>query len=306
MNLFAAITTFVHAAELKSFSAAAKDLNIETSTVSRHVALLETDLHVALFNRTTRGLSLTEAGKLFYSRATQLLEQWEETRSLTSALNSQPAGLLRLSVPRAFGHRHIMPFTEEFLRQNPAISLDISFNDEQVDLIEAEKDLRIHIGPLPDSTMHARRLAAQFRYACAAPSWIAMNKEVVMGSASTPPQILMFSRLHGNGWYTRIAGSDDEWQHFPASFRMSSNDEEAIYNACLQGSGIAVLPDWLIADDLRAHRLVKVLPDQEFSLHRSESAIWFVYPRKKIVASKVRSFIDFYVTKLGSPLYWQC
>ncbi|MTH46831.1 LysR family transcriptional regulator [Intestinirhabdus alba] len=306
MNFFAAITTFVSAAELKSFSAAAKELNIETSTVSRHVALLEADLRVALFNRSTRGLSLTEAGKLFYSRATQLLAQWEETRSLTSALNKRPAGLLRLSAPRAFGRRHIMPFVEAFLQQNPDISLDISFCDEQVDLIESRQDLRIHIGPLPDSTMHARQLAPQYRYACATPAWAERHRETLKGDpAAANPDILMFSRLHGNGWYARTAGTDEEWQRYPASFRISSNDEDALHEACLQGAGIAILPDWLIADDLRTQRLQRVLPEREFSLHRAESAVWFVYPRKKIVASKVRSFIDFYVDRLGTPPWWQ-
>ena len=159
MNHLSAIRTFVSAADYKSFSAAAKALNIEVSTVSRHISELEEYLQVTLFNRSTRGLALTETGAFFYSHAQQLLLQWEETRQLTSALDKQPSGLLRLSVPSTFGRLHVMPFVDEFLRLHPNISLDISFNDEVQDLIEARIDLSIRIGILPDSSIHARKLA---------------------------------------------------------------------------------------------------------------------------------------------------
>ncbi|QKJ86928.1 LysR family transcriptional regulator [Paramixta manurensis] len=304
MNYFAAIGTFVRAAELKSFSAAAKALNIETSTVSRHVADLEADLHIALFNRSTRGLALTEAGKLFYSHAIQLLQQWEEARNLTSALNKRPAGLLRLSVPCAFGRLHIMPFVDEFLRLHPEISLDITFSDEIQDLIESRIDVSIRIGTLPDSTMHARKLAPQTRYAWASPQWIAEHTPPHSPVGQKDLQILMFSRLHGEGWYARNAGSDEEWTRIPVNYRFSANDSEALLYACRTGAGIAVLPDWLTWQVAKDQQLQRVFPELEFSMFRSETAIWIVYPRKKTVSSKVRTFIDFIVDKVGSVPYW--
>lgn len=305
MNHFAAIRTFVSAAELKSFSAASKALNIETSTVSRHVADLEADLRIALFNRSTRGLTLTEAGRLFYSHAAQLLLQWEEARSLTSALNARPAGLLRLSVPSAFGRLHVMPLVDEFLRLHPEISLDITFNDDMQDLIESRIDLSIRIGTLPDSTMHARRLAPQRRFAWASPAWIATHPEPDLVNGKQDLQILMFSRLHGDGWYARRTDSDEGWSRVPVNYRFSANDSEALLYACRSGGGIAILPDWLVWQDARAGRLQRVLPAWEFSMYRAETAVWIVYPRKKIVSSKVRSFIDFIVEKTGSPAWWQ-
>ncbi|EMO7189127.1 LysR family transcriptional regulator [Pluralibacter gergoviae] len=305
MNHFAAIRTFVSAAELKSFSAASKALNIETSTVSRHVADLEADLRIALFNRSTRGLTLTEAGRLFYSHAAQLLLQWEEARSLTSALNERPAGLLRLSVPSAFGRMHVMPLVDEFLRLHPEISLDITFNDDMQDLIESRIDLSIRIGTLPDSTMHARRLAPQRRFAWASPAWIAAHPEPDLVNGKQDLQILMFSRLHGDGWYARRTDSDEGWSRVPVNYRFSANDSEALLYACRSGGGIAILPDWLVWQDAQAGRLQRVLPAWEFSMYRAETAVWIVYPRKKIVSSKVRSFIDFIVEKTGSPAWWQ-
>lgn len=304
MNHFAAIRTFVSAAELNSFSAAAKALNIETSTVSRHVADLEADLRIALFNRSTRGLTLTEAGRLFYTHAAQLLLQWEEARSLTSALNERPAGLLRLSVPSAFGRLHVMPLVDEFLRLHPEISLDISFNDDMQDLIESRIDLSIRIGTLPDSTLQARRLASQQRFAWASPEWIAANPEPDLGDRQDL-QILMFSRLHGDGWYARRTRSGEPWSRVPVNYRFSANDSEALLYACRSGAGIAILPDWLVWRDAREGRLQRVLPEWEFSMYRADTAVWIVYPRKKIVSSKVRSFIDFIVEKTGSPARWQ-
>lgn len=301
MKFLVIIRTFVCVVQLKGFSPAARELNIETSTVSRHVALLEQDLRVSLFNRSTRGLSLTEAGKLFYPRAVALLEQWEEARSLTSGLNERPAGLLRISMPPSFGRMHIMPHVNAFLQGNPDISLEILFSDELVDLIESSIDLSIRIGPLPDSTMHARRVASHHRYACAAPAWIAgRGAEVTMDCTGTnAPELLMLSHINRSCWYARRENTGDAWRRVPANFRFSCNDDEALYQACLQGGGIAILPDWLITGDLRENRLMRLFPDWEFSLYRDETAIQFVYPRKKIVASKVRSFIDFYITRIG-------
>lgn len=305
MNYFAAIRTFVSAAELKSFSAASKELNIETSTVSRHVADLEDDLRIALFNRSTRGLTLTEAGKIFYSHATQLLQQWEEARNLTSALNERPAGLLRLSVPCAFGRRHVMPYVDEFLTLHPEISLDITFSDDVQGLIESRIDLSIRIGTLPDSTMHARKLAPQNRFAWASPEWIAHNELPDLTAGQKVPQMLMFSRLHGAGWFARKVNSGNEWARISVNYRFSANDSEALLYACRNGAGIAILPNWLTWQDQKEQRLQRVLPEWEFSMFRAETAIWIVYPRKKIVSSKVRTFIDFMVEKTGSPPNWE-
>ncbi|EHM45422.1 LysR family transcriptional regulator [Yokenella regensburgei ATCC 49455] len=305
MNYFAAIRTFVSAADLSSFSAAAKVLNIETSTVSRHVTHLEDDLHVSLFNRSTRGLALTEAGILFYSHATLLLEQWEHARSSTSALNQRPAGLLRISVPCAYGRLHIIPFVDEFLHRHPDISLDIIFNDDIQDLIETHIDLSVRIGTLPDSTMHARKLAPQRRYAWASPEWLAHHAKPLLADCQKEDSpVLMFSRLHGDGWYARKENSGDDWVRVPVNFRFSANDDEAMLLACRDGAGIAILPDWLAWKDEKNQRLQRVMTEWEFSMFHAETAVWIVYPSKKIVSSKVRTFIDFIVEKTGIPPYW--
>ncbi|TDQ26770.1 LysR family transcriptional regulator [Raoultella sp. BIGb0149] len=309
MNHLSAIRTFVSAADHKSFSAAAKALNIEVSTASRHISELEEYLQVTLFNRSTRGLTLTETGDFFYSHARQLLLQWEEARHLTSALDKHPSGLLRISVPSTFGRLHVMPFVDEFLRLHPNISLDISFNDEIQDLIEARIDLSIRIGVLPDSSIHARKLASQTRAAWASPRWIAQNSPPVVPGADGDGQkemnIVMFSRLHGAGWYTRRAGSEDEWQRIPINYRLSVSDSAAMLYACCNHGGIAILPNWLSREEEEKGHIQRVFPDWEFSMFPSETAIWMLYPQKRILPHKVRTFIDFMVEKVGTPPYWE-
>ena len=305
MNYFAAISTFVRAAELKSFSAAAKELNIEASTVSRHIADLESDLRIALFNRSTRGLALTEAGTLFYSHATRLLLQWEEARSITSALNERPAGLLRLTLPGAFGRLHVMPHIPEFLRLHPEISLDVVFSDDVLDLIESRIDVGVRIGALPDSSMHARMLAPQRRYAWAGPGYISRMPPLENLDDLMRHQVLMFSRIHGDGWYARKQAEKANWEKIIIPCRFTANDSEALLAACAADLGIAMLPGWLTWQSSRAQHIQRLLPAWEFSMTNSETAIWLVYPRKKIVSSKVRSFIDFMVAKIGDKPYWE-
>lgn len=309
MNHLSAIRTFVSAADHKSFSAAAKALNIEVSTASRHISELEEYLQVTLFNRSTRGLALTETGEFFYSHAQQLLLQWEETRQLTSALDKHPSGLLRISVPSTFGRLHVMPFVDEFLRLHPNISLDISFNDEIQDLIEARIDLSIRIGVLPDSSIHARKLASQTRSAWASPQWIAENRPGATpgaeGAGQPQMNIVMFSRLHGAGWYTRQVGSEEEWQRIPINYRLSVSDSAAMLYACVNHTGIAILPNWLSRQAEEQGLIQRVFPDWEFSMFPSETAIWMLYPQKRILPHKVRTFIDFMIEKVGAPPYWE-
>ena len=309
MNHLSAIRTFISAAEHKSFSAASKALNIEVSTVSRHISELEEYLQVTLFNRSTRGLTLTETGDFFYSHARQMLLQWEEVRHLTSELDKQPSGLLRISVPCTFGRLHVMPFVDEFLHRHPNIALDISFNDDVQDLIEARIDLSIRIGVLLNSSIHARKLASQTRAAWASPQWIAKNHPSDKPDRDTDGQqkfnIIMFSRVHGSGWYTRKVRSEDEWQRIPIHYRLSVSDSAAMLYACTHHMGIAILPDWLSHEAEKKGLIQRIFPDWEFSMFPSETAIWMLYPQKRILAHKVRAFIDFMVEKVGTPPYWK-
>jgi DNA-binding transcriptional LysR family regulator len=314
MDYFAALQTFVRAAELKSFSRVAQELSIKTSTASRHIADLEADLKIALFNRSTRGLALTEGGTLFYGHAAQLLRDLDHARAATASLNQHPSGLLRVTMPGAFGRRHVMPWIASFLIQYPDIDIDASFTDETINLIETRVDLAIRIGSLKDASLMGRPLATQRRIACASPDYV-----VAHGAASHPGQLkehacLLFSRIQGNIWYalpTSVPASSDTGAdrngliEIKVAGRFAANDSEALLEAALSGAGIALLPTWLAGAALRAGRLVDMTPGWELRFGPESPSIWAVYPAKKTVSSKVRAFVDYLAACLGDPPYWE-
>jgi len=306
MDYFSALKTFVRVAELGSLTKVAIELSIKTSTASRHISDLEADLRIALFNRSTRGLSLTEGGRVFYTNALGVLSALDEAREAASSLNRSPSGLLRISLPTAFGRYHVMPHIPEFMRAFPDIDIDATFNDDMINLIEARVDLGIRIATLDDSSLMARRIAPHTRIACASRHYIEKHGRPVTPRALMLHQCLIFSRSLGTSWYASQKGTDEDVQEkITVTGRFTSNDSEATLGAALHGLGIALLPHWIAYKHLNAGDLVNVLPDWNIRYASKEPSIWAVYPRKKTVSSKVRSFIDFLAQKIGDPPYWE-
>jgi DNA-binding transcriptional LysR family regulator len=307
MDYFAAVRAFVHAAELESFSKTALEMGVKTSTVSRYVSELEKDLGIALFNRSTRGLVLTEGGRVFRERALVALQALDEAREATSSLNQTPQGVLRVTMPVAFGHRHVVPHLPAFMKRYPDIGIDIVVTDQTLNMIEAGIDVAIRIGALPDSLLMARRLAPHRRIVCASPDYFKRN-----GTPSIPEDLLNHESLRlalqaDDKWFfTRIgttrAAPEQTLVELKGRFR--GDDSEAVLQLALAGCGVAVLPTWLADTALRDARLVRALPDWEARTSRAEPAIWAVYPPKKIVSSKVRAFVDFLAEVIGEPPYW--
>jgi len=168
---------------------------------------------------------------------------------------------------------------------------------------------RIRIGVLSDSSIHARKLASQTRAAWASPQWIAKNNPPtnpnIRKNVHSKMNIIMFSRLHGTGWYMRKGGSTDEWQRMSINYRLSVSDSAAMLYACCNHGGIAILPNWLSCEEEKKGNIQRIFPDWEFSMFPSETAIWMVYTQRRILPHKVRAFIDFIVEKVGTPPYWE-
>jgi len=307
MDYFTAVHAFVRAAELQSFSKAAREMTVKTSTISRYVSDLEKDLGIALFNRSTRGLVLTEGGRVFRERAILALEALDDARQATSSLNSTPQGLLRVTMPAAFGRRHVAPHLAAFMTRYPDINLDLVLTDETLNMIDAGIDLAIRIGVLSDSSLMARRLAPHRRIVCGSPEYFDRN-----GMPSVPADLevhesLRLSLSPGDKWFLNRTGSPKaalEQTLVELKGRLRGNDSEAVLDLTLSGFGIALLPTWLAGTALREGRLIRALPEWEARLGKAEPAIWAVYPPKKIVSSKVRSFVDFYAEVIGEPPYW--
>jgi DNA-binding transcriptional LysR family regulator len=330
MDYFAAVRAFLHAAELGSFSKAAAQMEVKTSTVSRHINELEADLGIALFNRSTRGLVLTEGGQVFRTHALSAVQSLDEARQSASSLNASPQGVLRVTMPASFGRRHVVPHLPEFLKRYPHIDVDAVVTDEPLNIIEARIDLAIRIGALPDSQLVARRLAEHRRIVCASPAYTKQH-----GLPAAPAELAAHSALrfslapddkwvlvkHGDGAASRRAASGRSGQqHTPRDSReparknevtvqlqgrIRANDTDTLLELAIAGCGIALLPTWSVGDALRKGELVRLLPEWEAQTSRAAPAIWAVYPPKKTVSSKVRAFLDFYAALFADDTHWQ-
>ena len=306
MDYLEAMTAFVRAVELGSFSKAASEAGLKVSTVSRYVSGLEADLGAALLNRSTRRLNPTEAGRLFYERASQILAEVEEARSATRALNARPQGLLRINIPTGFGRRHIMPHMPAYLADYPDIRLDATLTDATVDLIETATDVAIRIGTLVDSSLIAKKLAPLHRVLVASRDYLDRAPPLETPADLSRHQCLTLAVQPSEAWYFR----DRKAPSHPVSAievhgRLRTNDAEALRDVVLAGLGIALLPTWLVSADVRASTLNPLLGDYEWLISPgAEPAIWGVYPPKKLVSPKVRSFLACLEQRFGQPAYW--
>ncbi|NUY02416.1 LysR family transcriptional regulator [Paraburkholderia youngii] len=306
MDYFSAMRAFCCAAEEGSMSKAAAKISVKTSTVSRYVTDLERDLTIALFNRSTRGLVLTEAGRVFYEQAVQVLKNLEDARAVTAALNASPRGLLRVTMPASFGRRHVMRHLPEFMERFPQIDVDASLTDDVVNVIDSGVDLAIRIGALPDSQLMARRLAPHRRVICASPDYIARH-----GAPATPDELaahaaVRFSLAADDRWVFvhRSAAADPATVTVRLQGRVRADDTDALLDLAIAGCGIAFLPSWAIGEAVRSGALSQLLPEWEAQPKAAMPAIWAVYPPKKTVSTKVRAFIDFYAELFGREGYW--
>jgi DNA-binding transcriptional LysR family regulator len=330
MDYFAAVRAFLHAAELGSFSKAAAQMEIKTSTVSRHINELEADLGIALFNRSTRGLVLTEGGQVFRTHALTAVESLDEARQSASSLNASPKGVLRVTMPASFGRRHVVPHLPEFLERYPHIGVDAVVTDEPLNIIDARIDLAIRIGALPDSQLVARRLAEHRRIVCASPAYTKRHGVPVSPDELSAHTALRFALAPDDKWILvkrsdtmaskrastgrSIHQNSRQNSREPArqnevtvqlQGRIRANDTDALLELAIAGCGIALLPAWSVDDALRQGQLVRLLPDWEAQTSRAAPAVWAVYPPKKTVSSKVRAFLDFYAALFANDTYWQ-
>ena len=299
MDRLAAIEAFVQVAETGSFSEAARRLRSSKSVISRQVASLEAELGARLFHRTTRSLTLTEAGQGYLGRVGQILADLEEANLAVTQLQSAPRGKLRINAPMSFGFLHLAPALPEFMSLYPEVELDVSMTDRFVDLVDEGFDLAVRIASLQDSSLIARRLAPIRLAVCASPDYLRQY-----GAPKTPQDL----RHHACILNSNLA-SAHEWKFMdadkkPFSVRVDSklviNNGDAMRIAALQGVGLTILPTFIVGRDLQAGTLVSLLSDympQSLGLHA-------VYPHARHLSPKVRAFVDFLAARFGPRPYW--
>jgi len=257
---FEALAIFAKVAETRAFSGAASELSLSKATVSKAVSRLEARLGARLFNRTSRRLALTDAGRQLATRAAAILAEGEAAESEALAQSVSPRGLVRLAVPMSFGLQHVAPILPEFLWRYPDVQIDLHLSDAMVDLIGEGFDAALRIATLPDSSLIARRLCSVTTYLVAAPSYLAKR-----GTPKHPLQLAEHSCL---GYaYQR---TPDTWRFTHKSGEVASvrtagplrvNNGDAMMPALIAGLGLGVLPDFILREALKDGSLKIVLPD---------------------------------------------
>lgn len=299
MQAFSAIPIFVSVVESGSFSHAASKLNITKSAVSKRITQLEDELGIRLLNRTTRKLSLTEAGQRYYDYVVQSLALAQQGIDAVTELQGNPRGTLKITAPMSFGVLHIAPLISEFLVLYPDVDIDLNLEDRMVDLVEDRFDVGIRIGDLPVSNIVAKRLAPCKSVLCASPSYFKENQMPLKPSDLSSHSCMQYSYYRGGSEWT-FYSSGSEFKVSPKG-RLIVNNSEAIRRAALKGGGIANLPTFIAGKDISSGRLQVVLSDFSLPTH----AVYAVFPERKHVPLKVRAFIDFISEKLGTETpYW--
>jgi DNA-binding transcriptional LysR family regulator len=289
---------FAKVVETRSFSEAARRLGMSKSMVSKQVTRLEQSVGARLLNRTTRAMSLTEAGQVFYEHCARIVEEFEQARMAVGRFHSEARGNLRISASVAFGTLHIAPALPEFLARYPDVRIDMSIGDRLVDLADEGFDVAVRITNEPSPNLVARKLAGVNRKICATPAYFQLH-----GVPEAPTDLARHNCLtytHFNPQDTwRLRGPDGDIA-VPISGNLRLNDDEALSAAVLGGLGVALLPTFIIGGDVQAGRLTAVLSDYV----PSERHIHAVYLPNRHLPAKVRAFIDFLVERFSPRPYW--
>jgi len=291
------ILIFMTVVDAGSFVAGGQAMGLSRSAAGKAVIRLEERLGARLLNRTTRTLSLTDEGRLFYERGLEILASVDEAEASVAGRSGTPRGVLRLAVPGAFGRLVVLPLIEKYLRAWPGIQVEVSFTDHLADIVEEGFDLAIRIGAsasTSDTRLAARVIAACKARLCASPAYLAERGEPRYIEDLAAHDCLFFtSRNQRQGW--RFRGEGGGWVKAPGRSRLRLDSGEALRDAALTGLGIALLPDFLAAADLAAGHLRQLLPDVE----ADEAKIVILYSDKRLLEPRVRRFIELMVEELG-------
>jgi len=297
MDRFLEMKTLVAVVDAGSFIGAAEPLGMSKAAVSRHVSDLENRLGVRLLQRTTRRLSLTDEGQAFYARSKDALALVDEAETEIRSRSSEASGVVRVNAPQTFGVLHLAPLWGGFMDANPRVSLEVTLSDRLVDVVDEGFDLAIRIATLPNSTLVSKKLASTRVMLCAAPAYLER-----VGTPSHPADLALHQVIAYSYWAGR-----DEWTFtgpegvvsVKTRARLYANNGDTCLAAALSGQGIILQPSFLVAEDVRAGRLVELMPE-----YRSiELGIYAVYPTRKQLALKVRRLIDYLAEVLKRPAW---
>lgn len=294
---------FVDVVAAGSFSEAGRRRGLAASSVTRSINALEDELGVRLLNRTTRRLSLTEAGRLYHERSRRIIADVEDARLSVTQLEAAPRGTLRMNIPVAFGRLHVAPGLPEFLDRYPEVQIDLDMTDAFVDLVEEGVDLAIRIGELQDSSLIARRLAPNNRVICASPDYLHRA-----GGPATPDDLrshncLIYKRQPSRAvWRLRNAEGTVEIE---VRGSLRTNNTDTLHTAALAGLGLTVLPSWMVGPDIHRGALENIFPHYQVSPAALDTSIYAVFSYNRHLSPKVRAMVDFLAERFRQCREWE-
>ena len=290
------ILIFMAVVDAGSFVAGGQSMGLSRSAAAKAVMRLEDRIGARLLNRTTRTLSLTDEGRVFYERGLQVLASVEEAEASMAGNGGTPRGILRLTVPDAFGRIMVLPLIQKYVATWPDVQVEVSFTDRLADLVEEGFDLAIRIGiTMPDTRLVSRVVAKYSAVLCASPAYLSKRGDPQnIDDLAAHDGLIFSSRNQKQGWRLRAEGGP--WTKAQIRSRLRFDSAEALRHCALAGLGIALLPDFLIKEDLGAGRLRQILP----GLKTDEVKIVTLYPERRLLEARVRRFIDLMVEELGT------
>ncbi|VAX05748.1 Transcriptional regulator, LysR family [hydrothermal vent metagenome] len=288
MDIASRLILFADVIDCGSFSKAAQRRDVNRSLISKQIAKLEEHFELRLLNRTTRSLSLTDAGRAIYQHASALRDQLRETGALAESLREDISGELRISSTSHFGRLHVLPVLTSLAEDYPALTIDLRLEDRYVDLVGERFDVAIRITEPDDSSLIARKLADNPFFMVASPAYLKKKgrPETVADLAEHRFIIYAGDNVTVNSW----AYYDDlEVKTFAINGYLKVNDGDGLLKAAQAGMGLAMLPTFLICDAIKNKSLVRVLPDLKLKPY---SPIYIMYPSRSHIPKKIRLFID--------------
>lgn len=287
METLKRMAIFARVVDAGGFTAAARQIGMAKSAVSKHVIELERHMGVKLLNRTTRRLSLTEAGNLYYQACSRIVAEAVEATNTISGLSKRLTGLLRVSCPGALGTEYIAPAITTFADSYPDLKIELLVDDQTVNMVEEGIDVAIRIGWLADSSLIARKLADSPRWLCASPSYLKKYGTPTKPEHLVNHQWVVFTLLPTPNRQT--LKKKGQQQTISVNGRFKTNNALTLRSLLLAGNGIGVLSEFLVTQDIKKGKLVRLLPDYD----AGAAGVYAVYPDKHYQLSKVQLFINY-------------
>ncbi|WP_434930819.1 LysR substrate-binding domain-containing protein [Shewanella sp. HL-SH5] len=282
------VVEFVAVAQTESFTQAASRLGISTAQVSRQVSQLENRLAIKLFYRTTRKVSLTEEGAIYFRHCRQVLDGLEEAERAISSLQHSPQGLIRMTAPVTYGERFVMPIVVDFMAQYPQVEVICELTNKQLDLVDGSYDLAIRLGRLADSSLIAKRLSSRRQYVCASPAYLKQYGVPENLTDLNKHDCLIGTNSH---WHFDEQGKE---KVIKVQGRLQCSSGMTLLDAAIRGMGVVQLPGYYVNEAIALGQLTVLLGQYQ----QAKEGIWALYPQNRHLSAKVRLLVDMLADKL--------